>query len=140
MSINLHPRKTVQLIGHNEQIKIFKESLNKDKLHHTWLLEGPSGIGKATFAYSVTRSILSKNNKQSFSLFEENNNNDLYLNFDKKNLVHNRIAENTHFDLKVLESDNTKENSYAFEIIPVENVRKIQTFFLKQQVKEEKEY
>ena len=70
---NLHPRKTKNLIGHEEQIKTFVNIFKTNKLHHAWLLEGAAGVGKATFAYCLSRAILSKNivNKNEPSLLND---------------------------------------------------------------------
>ncbi len=38
------------LIGQQEQEKAFLESFTSGRLHHAWLLSGPKGIGKASFA------------------------------------------------------------------------------------------
>jgi len=131
MYTNLHPRKTKILIGHNEQIKTFIDAFKNNKLHHSWLLEGPSGLGKATFAYSLSRAILSYS-KNKTSLFNDLDKNDLLnLKYEDKNLVHNRISENTHVDLKIVERDNVESKPYSSEIIPVEKVRELEFFFSK---------
>ena len=61
MSLNIHPKKTKIFVGHEQEKKIFQNAFFNNFLHHSWLLEGPAGIGKATFAYSAARSILSQN-------------------------------------------------------------------------------
>tara|TARA_B100000686_G_scaffold54889_1_gene59146 strand:+ start:2461 stop:3576 length:1116 start_codon:yes stop_codon:yes gene_type:complete len=133
MSTILHPRKTKALIGHNEQIKTFIDTFENNKLHHSWLLEGPAGLGKATFAYCMSKSILSikKNKNETFLLDDNDNNDELNLKYEEKNLVHNRVKENTHVDLKVIERDNAEIKPYSTEIIPVNKVRELQYFFSK---------
>ena len=49
------------MIGHNKEKKLFEDCYFNNSLQHCWLLEGPQGVGKATFAYSAARSILSLN-------------------------------------------------------------------------------
>ena len=133
MSTNLHPRKTKTLIGHNEQIKTFKDTFKNKRLHHSWLLEGPAGLGKSTFAYCISRAILSikKNENETFLLDDDVNNYELNLKYEENNLIHNRIAENTHVDLKIIERDNAETKPYSNEIIPVNKVRELQYFFSK---------
>ena len=53
-----HPREVYDLIGHEAQERQFANMLAADSLHHAWLLTGPSGIGKATLAYRMIRTVL----------------------------------------------------------------------------------
>ena len=46
------------LFGHDQAVGAFCESLAAGRLHHAWLIGGPEGIGKATFAYRVARRLL----------------------------------------------------------------------------------
>ena len=55
-----HPRHSMDIFGHDQAQKIFATSLQSGRLHHAWLLTGPEGIGKATFAYHCTRHLLGK--------------------------------------------------------------------------------
>ena len=38
------------LYGHDEAVAAFRAALDGGRLHHAWLIAGPKGIGKATFA------------------------------------------------------------------------------------------
>lgn len=55
-----HPRDTEQLIGHSGPGMVIADALGSGRMHHAWLLSGPSGIGKATFAYRVARAALAR--------------------------------------------------------------------------------
>ena len=112
MSLKSHPRYIKRLIGHHQEKQLFEDSFFNNTLQHCWLLEGPSGIGKASFAYCAARAILSLNvepNKD-LLLFDDNENakaiNHLDFSYNDNNLIHNRISENTHTDLKILKSIN----------------------------------
>jgi DNA polymerase III subunit delta' len=137
MSLKLHPRYIKKLIGHHNEKKIFEDCYLSNSLHHCWLLEGPAGIGKASFAYCAARSILSISNQQNneVSLFpgleKQNNSNILNFNYETNNTIHNRISENTHVDLKIIERSDADKNSHSNEIIPVNKVREIENFFSK---------
>lgn len=52
------PREVDRLFGHDAACSEFKEALNSGRLHHAWLLVGPEGVGKATFAYHLARDVL----------------------------------------------------------------------------------
>ena len=137
MLLKIHPRYTRELVGHQKEKKLFEKSYFNNSLQHCWLLEGPAGIGKASFAYCAARSILALNKPQNnkVSLFskieDKKENNNLDFNYDDKNLTHNRISENTHSDLKIIEQLNSEKNSQKKEIIPVDKVREIENFFSK---------
>jgi len=51
---------TAQLFGHAEAEDAIAQALASDKHHHAWLITGPEGIGKATFAYRVARAALAR--------------------------------------------------------------------------------
>ena len=53
-----HPRETAALYGQDAAIQTFRDRLSSGRLHHGWLLTGPEGIGKATFAWMATRHLL----------------------------------------------------------------------------------
>ncbi len=46
-----HPRETLALFGHQHAEAEFASALATGRMHHAWLIAGPDGIGKATFAY-----------------------------------------------------------------------------------------
>lgn len=51
-------------IGHDQCWDIFKSALERDKLHHGWILSGMRGIGKASFAKRMAYCILDPNGTQ----------------------------------------------------------------------------
>src|SRR4051812_14024573 len=53
-----HPREVFELTGHEGPEAAFEESRTRGRLHHAWLLTGPEGVGKATFAYRAARRLL----------------------------------------------------------------------------------
>ncbi len=54
----VHPRDTQDLFGHKDQLEQIGQAWLSGRMHHGWMLAGPSGIGKATFAYHMARIIL----------------------------------------------------------------------------------
>src|SRR4051812_6143435 len=46
------------IVGHDEPIAAFLDAARSDRLHHAWLLAGPQGVGKATFARAAARWLL----------------------------------------------------------------------------------
>ncbi|MGB7404531.1 MAG: AAA family ATPase [Pacificimonas sp.] len=47
------------LAGHQEQRTAFEAAWTSNRVHHAWLLSGPRGIGKRTFARAAARMVLS---------------------------------------------------------------------------------
>lgn len=48
------------LFGHDDAVAQFRESLDSGRLHHAWLISGPEGIGKATFAAKAALRVLAQ--------------------------------------------------------------------------------
>lgn len=53
-----HPRHTRDVIGHGAAAEAVRAAVASGRPHHGWLLTGRQGIGKATFAYAMTRYLL----------------------------------------------------------------------------------
>ncbi|MBL4626869.1 MAG: DNA polymerase III subunit delta' [Roseicyclus sp.] len=53
-----HPREAAHLYGHTAQEAEFLTAATSGRLPHGWLLTGPKGIGKATFAWRAARFLL----------------------------------------------------------------------------------
>lgn len=54
----LHPRETPQVFGHDAAERAVIDALQADRLHHAWLISGPKGIGKASFAWRMAKFLL----------------------------------------------------------------------------------
>ena len=54
----LHPRRAPELVGHDRARESFCASLAGGRVPHAWLLVGPRGVGKATFAYQAAIEVL----------------------------------------------------------------------------------
>ena len=54
------PRENLELIGHEGAERMVLDAWNAGRMPHAWLITGPRGIGKATFAYRVARFVLSQ--------------------------------------------------------------------------------
>ncbi|MGA7116364.1 MAG: DNA polymerase III subunit delta', partial [Hyphomicrobium sp.] len=53
------PRLTDRLYGQAAAEQGFLDAFRSGRLHHGWIVTGPPGIGKATFAYRIARFLLS---------------------------------------------------------------------------------
>ncbi|CAN5162976.1 DNA polymerase III subunit delta' [soil metagenome] len=55
---DVHPRDRFDLQPSSEAETAFVDAMARGRLHHAWLLCGPEGVGKASFAYRAARRLL----------------------------------------------------------------------------------
>ena len=55
-----HPKVTGNLFGHQSAEQEFMKCFKAGKLHHSWLITGSKGIGKATFAWQIAKFLLTQ--------------------------------------------------------------------------------
>jgi len=48
------------IVGQDRAVSQFTEAWGTRKLHHAWLLAGPKGVGKASFAHAAARRVLAE--------------------------------------------------------------------------------
>lgn len=56
------------ILGHDKAVEHFRFAWDSRSLHHAWLLAGPRGVGKATFAHAGTIRLLAEAAGPSFDL------------------------------------------------------------------------
>lgn len=112
-----HPRETQQLRGHAEQEAAFLSALSSGRVHHAWLLTGPEGVGKATFAYQAARRLLGA------APIGEG----LATRLD--DTTARLMAGGAHPDFMVL--DRQCEDGKPRKVIPVDEARRLPEFFSK---------
>ncbi|MDT8872434.1 hypothetical protein RAA17_17935 [Komagataeibacter rhaeticus] len=76
------PRTCRQLVGHDAAWARFLSVIRSGRLHHAWLLTGPEGVGKATMAFMMARTLLGAR--------------------DHASAVGRRVSAGTHADLLVI--------------------------------------
>jgi len=113
------PRDSSQLEGLEGAEHAFLDALERGRLHHAWLLVGPEGVGKATFAYRAARRLLGARPEPSYGL----------LGADPDDPVFRQVAGRAHPDLLTLERDDGEGK--ARKSIPVEEARGLPEFFSK---------
>lgn len=114
-----HPREVFDLEGHAEAEAGFEAARARGRLHHAWLLAGPEGVGKATFAYRAARRLLGAPAVEGASP----------LTSDPDHPVSRQVAARSHPDLLVIE--RLGEDGKMRKSIPVDEARKLSDFFSK---------
>jgi DNA polymerase III subunit delta' len=115
----LSPREASRLEGLEGAEQAFLEALERGRLHHAWLLVGPEGVGKATFAYRAARRLLGARPAPEFGP----------LGADPDDPVFRQVAGRAHPDLMVLELEGGEGK--ARKSIPVDEARALPEFFSK---------
>src|SRR5580704_5469941 len=114
-----HPRDVFDFEGGERPERTFLDALERGRLHHAWLLTGPQGAGKATFAYRAARHLLGAKPDAAFGL----------LGASPDDPVSRLVASRAHPDLMVLE--RMGEDGKPRKVIPVDEARRLPEFFSK---------
>jgi DNA polymerase-3 subunit delta' len=114
-----HPREVFELEGQTAAEAAFEDARGRGRLHHAWLLTGPEGVGKATFAYRAARRLLGAPADPERGL----------LGADPAHPVSRQVLNRAHPDLLVVE--RIGEDGKPRKVIPVDEVRRLSEFFSK---------
>lgn len=111
-----HPREATHLFGHYDAQAAILEGLRQGKLHHAWLIGGPEGIGKATFAYMVAKELLGLKGCPAPAGDR--------LDVDPARQASRLVSNLAHPDLVVLRRQPATDKKAAATMIAVETVRR----------------
>jgi len=114
-----HPRDVHDLQGQDAAEAAFEAARARGRLHHAWLLTGPEGVGKATFAYRAARRLLGAPADPDRGV----------LGSDPLHPVSRQVAARSHPDLLVLEREGP--DGKPRKVIPVDDARRLAEFFSK---------
>src|SRR4051812_20050047 len=90
-----HAREVYELQGQAAAETAFEAARARARLHHAWLLTGPEGVGKATFAYRAARRLLGAPADARHGI----------LGVDPEHPVARQVAARSHPDILVLERE-----------------------------------
>ncbi|MEO6378903.1 MAG: DNA polymerase III subunit delta' [Caulobacteraceae bacterium] len=114
-----HPRDVFSLDEIEAPAAAFAKAMASGRLHHAWLLTGPEGVGKASFAYRAARRLLGAAEAPAFGP----------LGSAPEDPVSRLVAAQSHPDLMVLE--RLVENGKLKKSILVDDARRLPEFFAK---------
>lgn len=110
------PRANPILLGHQAAEATLLEAMRTGRMHHAWLLTGPSGIGKATLAFRFARRLLAGQPR------------DDSLALPPDDPVFRRVAAGSHADLLTVELTYNQQTKRMRTQIAVDDVRRINNF------------
>ncbi|PCJ72989.1 MAG: DNA polymerase III subunit delta' [Rhodobacteraceae bacterium] len=120
-----HPRETPELFGQDAASATFLDAFNQDRLHHSWLITGPKGIGKATLAWNITRFLLASD--EDTGMFGAPATDTLQIAAD--NPVFRRTAALAEPGVFLCRRPWDEKKKRLKTAITVEEVRKLKSFF-----------
>jgi DNA polymerase-3 subunit delta' len=122
------PRARSMLIEHDDCEREFLDAYNSQTLHHAWLLCGPRGIGKATFAYRAAKFLFAEKlaDTQSQGFLEDNETHEkaYSLRIEENHPSVRQVTVGSHPDLTVLSKRLNPNTKKPTTTIPVDDVRK----------------
>lgn len=125
-----HPRHTARLFGQRKAEAAFLDAVAGGRLPHAWLLTGPKGVGKASFAWRAARYLLSTPppGEDGGGLFGDAAPPD-NLDIAPDHPVAARLAALSEPGLLLLRRGPRDDGKALSPVIRVDEVRKLKTFF-----------
>jgi DNA polymerase-3 subunit delta' len=108
------------IAGHDEAVEQFRRAWDSRTLHHAWLLAGPRGVGKATFARAAAIRILSEAAGPAFDLPG--------LDTPEDHPVARLIEAGSHPDMRWLERLEKERGEGLARDITIKQVRELGEF------------
>lgn len=107
--------------GHGKAVELFRHAWDSRALHHAWLLAGPRGVGKATFARMAAVRVLAEAAGPEFDAPA--------LDTPEDHRIARLIAAGSHPDMRWLERiENPKRPGTLYRDIIVDQVRETGAF------------
>jgi len=117
------PEAARYLVGHESAETAFLDAYRSGRLHHAWLIDGPQGVGKATFAYRCARFLLAHPDPSDGALALAM---DLSVPADAP--AARQMQAKSHPDLVVLQRPRDEEGKATATVIAVDQVRRVARF------------
>jgi DNA polymerase-3 subunit delta' len=122
----LSPIENHHLIGHSKVEADLIEACRSNHLHHSLILAGPKGIGKATLAYRLARYLL-KPEESGLPRLEIDDPNNFEI--SPEDIVFRQIAAGGHPSLKLVERSRNADSGKLARDITVADIRALSDFY-----------
>ena len=111
------PREVDRLFGHEAALGELHEALESGRVHHAWLMVGPEGVGKATLAYRVARTVLA-----------EGAQGDVRKALGRSHPAFRKVAALSHPNLLVIRRSWVEKSKRYSQWIGIDEVRRLRAF------------
>lgn len=108
------------ILGQDRAVAQFTEAWGSRKLHHAWLLAGPKGVGKASFANTAARRVLAEAAGPPFDLAG--------LETDGSHPIVKLVEARSHPDMRQLERQINEDTGKLRRNITVHQIRELGEF------------
>jgi DNA polymerase-3 subunit delta' len=108
------------ILGHDSAIQQFRSAWDSRSIHHAWLLSGPRGVGKATFARAAAVRLLAQAAGPQFDLPD--------LQAPDEHPIAKLIAAGSHPDMRWLQRLENERTGNLARNITVDQVRELGEF------------
>jgi len=109
------------LVGHDGQVATLRQAVDSGRLHHAWLLTGPEGVGKASFAIAAATRLLA--DAAGPPIHGEG------IETPENHPIAHYIRAGSHPDLRILERLAKDKRDDLARSITIEQVRSLQGLF-----------
>jgi len=127
----LLPIENHRFIGHTKVEAALLEACRSHYLHHSLILAGPKGIGKATLAYRLARHLLKPEEAGLLGLEPEGADS---LDMSPEDPVFRQVAAGGHPSLKLVERARNADSGKIARDITVADIRALSDFYRKTSV------
>jgi DNA polymerase-3 subunit delta' len=114
------PRKTLSLVGHQSALATASRAIRAGRPPQGWLISGPPGVGKATFAFRVARYLLA---------FGATDRGAEDLSVPENDPASVQVSAGGHPGLLVLQRGINASTGKPMTVLGVEEIRKLAGFF-----------
>lgn len=114
-----HPRETSVLFGQDDAEQVFLNAAKAGRLHHAWMITGLKGVGKATLAWRIARTVLAGGPAEGQTT----------LDMDRDAPVFRRVAALGEPRLSLLRRPWDHDRKRLKAAITVDEARKLKSFF-----------
>lgn len=108
------------IVGQDKAVEQFASAWAGRKLHHAWLLSGPRGVGKASFAHAAARRVLAEAAGPAVDLPG--------LQVEKEHPIGKLVDARSHYDFRWLERLVNEKTDKLARNISVDQVRELAEF------------
>jgi len=114
------PRKTLSLVGHQAALATASRAIRAGRPPQGWLISGPPGVGKATFAFRIARYLLA---------FGATDRGAEDLSVPENDPASVQVSAGGHPGLLVLQRGINASTGKPMTVLGVEEIRKLAGFF-----------